>query len=233
MKAIQETKQIRIGIPRDYNGTINYNTLPTENHYADGWRDIIEPSYNSENQRKGAIYFDAVNDVFTYAVNDITESELIEQKKNIAENERLLKIQEEQEKAIIDQFQNITDDEQALENQAIYPIWDNLADGYSFVVGKKYQSFDGLELKLFKVIQSHTKQADWNPVLVPALFSEIVISNGVEVWKQPIGGDGKYPYINPLTAKPYQVSHKDSLWENTHTGGLNVWEPGVFGWKKI
>jgi hypothetical protein len=55
----------------------------------------------------------------------------------------------------------------------------------------------------------------------------------IETWVQQQGNTGKYPYINPLTTKPYQVSHKSSLWENTHTGGLNVWEPGVFGWKKI
>jgi hypothetical protein len=55
----------------------------------------------------------------------------------------------------------------------------------------------------------------------------------ITLWVQPLGNNGLYPYLDPKTNKPYQVSHKESLWENTHTGGLNVWEPGVFGWKKI
>lgn len=55
----------------------------------------------------------------------------------------------------------------------------------------------------------------------------------ISEWIQPLGNNGLYPYLDQNTKKPYQISHKGSLWENTHSGGLNVWEPGVFGWKKI
>jgi hypothetical protein len=48
-----------------------------------------------------------------------------------------------------------------------------------------------------------------------------------------IGGDGKYPLIDPATNEPYRVVHNGRLWQNNHQGGLNVWEPGVFGWTDL
>lgn len=48
-------------------------------------------------------------------------------------------------------------------------------------------------------------------------------SGEVEPWRQPTGGDGRYV----LGAT---VSHKGEIWVSVH-GGLNVWEPGQYGWE--
>ncbi len=47
----------------------------TDLHEADGWRDVVQPTIG-ENQKRGSIYFDTDNDVFTYEVNDLTEQEI-------------------------------------------------------------------------------------------------------------------------------------------------------------
>lgn len=204
-----------------------YDKLSEGEHLKDGWRDVVYPAYNSESERLGELYFDDLNEEFIYRVIPIPESELIARKQDLAESERQTKIQAEQEKAITDTFQAIVDEKVLLENQSIYPIWEKLEDGAKMEAGKKYQSFDGAELALFKVIQTHAKQSDWEPIKTPALFSQIKIVAGVEVWTQPIGGSGKYVF-------GAKVSHKGGNWENTHAApSLNVWEPGVFGWKAI
>ena len=61
-------------------------------------------------------------------------------------------------------------DEIALQNISIYPEW---REGLNLQIGDrlKYQE------KLYKVIQAHTTQADWQPNLVPALFEILDIVN--------------------------------------------------------
>jgi hypothetical protein len=191
------------------------------------------PDFNPELQYLGEPTLDEKKKEWFFPVIDYSESDLKAIKIYKAEFERQKALNIEGEKKILADTLILSDSD-ALEKQAMFPIWEKLENGYKFTVNEKINCLnDKNEIVLFKVIQSHSKQIDWHPLIVPNLFSEVKIVNGIEVWKQPIGGDGKYPYINPLTTKPYQVSHKESLWENTHTGGLNVWEPGVFGWKKI
>lgn len=43
-------------------------------------------------------------------------------------------------------------------------------------------------------------------------------------WTQPIGGDGRY-------VQGSIVEHAGQQWISTHNG-LNVWEPGVYGWEE-
>lgn len=61
-------------------------------------------------------------------------------------------------------------DEIALQNISIYPEW---REGLNLQIGDrlKYQE------KLYKVIQAHTTQVDWQPNLVPALFEILDIVN--------------------------------------------------------
>ena len=53
----------------------------TEFHEEDGWHDVVQPAIG-DNQKRGSIYFDEVNDVFTYNVIDLTDEE-IEQRDQI------------------------------------------------------------------------------------------------------------------------------------------------------
>jgi len=77
---------------KDYNGTIKtYNTLPKsygniiggfdllsdsdlEGH---GFYDVVTPSYNSQTQELGAIYWDSSNSQFTYPVSNKTWSQTL------------------------------------------------------------------------------------------------------------------------------------------------------------
>ena len=207
-------------------------------HYEDGWRDYLRPVFDSETQRLGELFFDEERDIVTNEVINIPIQEIEERQRNNAlsqaENLQEELLQQKLRNQIIEQVQEIEDDSEALENQPLFPIWETLPDGYPFERGKKYQSFEGSELKLFRVIQAHNKQSDRIPVNVPALLSKIEIGDGgIEIWTQPIGGDGKYPYKDPLTDQPYRVIFENQIWENNFQGGLNVWKPGEFGWTLI
>lgn len=84
--------------------------------------------------------------------------------------------------------------------------------------------------KVFRVIQDHTSQADWNPFETPALYqdlSSVIDEEGNEVvsdWKQPTGGHDLYEQGN-------KVIYEDKTWElvgkdTGHAPGTvaGVWE---------
>jgi hypothetical protein len=128
-------------------------------------------------------------------------------------------------------------DETAVAVQAIYPFWDSYANktpAFWFEENFKVNDFEGNELFLYKIITPHGWQSDRKPSETPALWSKIIIGgDGIEVWTQPIGGDGKYPLINPITSLPYEVKNNTITWRNRRT--LNVSEPGTngSGWLQI
>ena len=109
-------------------------------------------------------------------------------------------------------------DEEALEVAAIYPTWVSII-GKQVNVGERYWFNE----KLYKVVQSHTAQMDWEPDDTPALYTEVSI---VEIpdWVQPIGAQDAYNTGD-------KVKHNDKTWESTVDA--NVWEPGVYGWNEI
>lgn len=45
---------------------------------------------------------------------------------------------------------------------------------------------------LYEVLQSHMTQANWTPVLAPALFKPIKLREGYEEWQQPTGAHDAY-----------------------------------------
>jgi len=81
---------------------------------------------------------------------------------------------------------------------------------------------------LYKVIQSHTTQADWTPDVTPALWARIAAPDaGPEPWVQPYGGSGTYE-------SGAIVTHAGKTWRNiVPAPTLNVWEPGVYGWEVV
>ena len=194
------------------------------------------PDFNPELQYLGEPTWDEKTKEWFFPVIDYSESDLKAIQIYKAEFKRQKALSKESEKMILADTLILSDSD-ALEKQSIFPIWEKLDEGYSFkTIGEKFQSFDeNKELGLFSVRQAHTKQSIFPPLLVPALWNQIKMKGSIEIWTQQLGNTGKYPYLDPLTGKPYIVSHKDSLWENTITsiGFLNTYEPGVFGWKKI
>ncbi len=57
----------------------NYNKLDADVHYADGFRELVEPVLK-EAEHKTTIYFDSDKDVFTYNVETYTPEEILKQK---------------------------------------------------------------------------------------------------------------------------------------------------------
>lgn len=118
-------------------------------------------------------------------------------------------------------------DEEALKVPALYPEWSGNAVVY--VQGNRVL-YNGT---LYKVLQSHTSQIDWNPVDAPSLFAKVLVdqsgggSTTTPEWEQP---NSTNPY-----AKGDKVTHNGKTWESQVDN--NVWEPGVSGteslWKEV
>ena len=109
-------------------------------------------------------------------------------------------------------------DEQALNSIALYPEW--RAD-VNYIVGQRvlYNSV------LYKVLQTHTSQADWTPDVSHSLFAQILIpdENVIPEWIQP---DSTNPYM-----KGNKVTHNGITYESLIDN--NVWEPGVIGTESL
>jgi hypothetical protein len=89
MIAIQIGNEIKTfnTIPNKWNGTNGYNYEDASIHYIDGFRDVVEPQYNSTTSYKGGMIYDAINNVFTYEVIDYTVEQLAANLLIVEENE--------------------------------------------------------------------------------------------------------------------------------------------------
>lgn len=105
------------------------------------------------------------------------------------------------------------DDNTALTGIELYPVW---AVGIAVAKDSRYQ-YNG---KLYKVVQPHTTQADWQPDVTPALWVKVSLDEWPE-WIQPTGSHDAY-------AKSDKVTHNSKKWISDVDA--NVWEPGVYGW---
>lgn len=114
-------------------------------------------------------------------------------------------------------------DEQALKVPTLYPEWSG--DGILYKSDMRCRSND----ILYKVLQDHTSQADWNPESAPSLFARVLIEdpNTIPEWIQPDSTNGY------MTGD--KVIHNEKTWESLVNN--NVWEPGVTGtesaWKEV
>lgn len=80
--------------------------------------------------------------------------------------------------------------------------------------------------KLYKVIQSHTSQNDWNPLVAVSLFVEIAPPGVIPEWTQPAGAHDAYN------------TGDEVMFEGTHYRSLidaNVWSPTAYpqGWEVV
>lgn len=84
----------------------------------------------------------------------------------------------------------------------------------------------------WSVIQQYDT-AEWpDPLAVPELVVPARMPGEVTVWVQPINAFTAYYLVNPFTAFPDEVEHNGQVWyvNQADGAGLNIWEPGVFGW---
>ena len=109
-------------------------------------------------------------------------------------------------------------DEDALEAVELFPLW---GAGIAFEADQRIRYGD----KLYRCVQSHTSQEDWEPPAVPALWTEVAKPGEIPVWKQPTGAQDAY-----MTGD--KVHYPDAAGDiYVSTIDNNVWEPGVYGWE--
>jgi hypothetical protein len=81
--------------------------------------------------------------------------------------------------------------------------------------------------KLYKVVQTHTSQADWLPDQTPALYTEVAAPGEIPVWKQPTGTQDAYNAGD----KVHYPDADGPVYESTIDN--NVWSPEEYpqGWR--
>lgn len=122
---------------------------------------------------------------------------------------------------LIEKAAQSLDDTDALDAVQIFPEWSG--DGVEYPADKRIR-YGG---KLYRVVQSHTSQAGWEPDKTPALFTEVAKPGEIPVWKQPTGSQDAY-----MTGDKVHYPDKDGpVYESTVDN--NVWEPGVYGWAQL
>ena len=123
----------------------------------------------------------------------------------------------------VKQARTITNDEEALEVQILYPSWEKQI-GKTLAVGS-YIRYNGI---LYKVLIEHTVQTDWTPETAPSLFAKVLIDPTGETvldWVQP---DSTNAYKTGDKVK-FEGKVYESLIDN------NVWSPATYpaGWKEV
>lgn len=106
-------------------------------------------------------------------------------------------------------------DETALTGTELYPYW---KVGEAVAVGERKQH-NGI---LYKCIQAHTTQDDWQPDVTPTLWTMVSLEEWPE-WIQPAGTHDAYSTGDKVTHNCTKyISEVDA----------NIWEPGVYGWSE-
>ena len=121
-------------------------------------------------------------------------------------------------RALIEKASATLTDEEALTGVELFPHW---ADETEYNMDDRVQ-YNGL---LYKCLQSHIAQTQWNPADSPSLWVR-VDDPYIEFpeWRQPLGSTDAY-------AKGAKVSHLEKHWISDVDN--NIWEPGVFGWTEV
>ena len=121
-------------------------------------------------------------------------------------------------RAFLEALANFLADNEALEAVELFQTW--RSDG-SYQRGLRVQH-QGV---LYRCLQDHQAQQEWNPVDAPSLWARVLIDdpNSAPAWIQP---DSTNPY-----AKGDRVMHRGRVWVSLVAD--NVWEPGVYGWEEV
>ncbi len=122
-------------------------------------------------------------------------------------------------RAEIDSAAALLTDEQAATVPGIYPAWSG--NGVKYAAGDR-RTEGGV---LYRCLQAHTSQPEWQPSLAPSLWTKVLIPTPGEIpdWEQPSS-------TNPYS-KGDKVKHNGKIWASDIDG--NVWEPGVYGWTEV
>lgn len=130
----------------------------------------------------------------------------------------------EQFRKALQMFAASLDDEKALEVATIYDPW---VIGKTYAVGEfiTYGENAVGDPQLYKVVQTHTSQADWTPDVTTSLYDAIGLDdNGYPIWSPPTGAHDAYN-IGDV------VDYNGTLYESLIDG--NVHSPDAYpdGWR--
>lgn len=112
------------------------------------------------------------------------------------------------------------DDSDALEAVELFKAW---YSGISYLTDERVQ-YNG---KLYRCVQAHTSQADWEPDRTPALWTEVAKPGEIPVWKQPTGSQDAY-----MTGDLVRYPDADGPVYRC-TMDYNVYAPDVTGWEVV
>ena len=172
-----------------------------------------------------------------FEVVDLSAEEIAERRNTEAEAHNQQAVQAILRRTAFDALPTDPTDAEVLEWGAVWPA---LEVGMQVQANRKYSALNRATgvWQPVEARQSHTHEAQHDPFdgAHDALWRVIAppTDDGIEIWVQPIGGDNRYPYLDPETGEPFLVRYPDadgSVWRNTYEGGLNVWVPGQFGWE--
>lgn len=98
-----------------------------------------------------------------------------------------------------------------------------------YAVGTEYEVDDRFLYNndLYRVVQTHTSQSDWEPDKTPALYTKISKPGEIDVWKQPTGVQDAYR----IGDRVHFPTENDSVYENDVD--YNVYAPNVTGWHEV
>lgn len=130
----------------------------------------------------------------------------------------------EQLRRAIQMFALTLTDEQALQIPCVYN---------AYQVNKSYKVDDLFtygtnsvgDPQLYRVVQAHNSQVDWQPNLTPALYTPIGLDDGgYDIWSKPTGAHDAYN-IGDI------VNYNGTLYKSIVDG--NVWSPEEYpnGWE--
>lgn len=132
----------------------------------------------------------------------------------------------EQFRKAVQMFAASLEDDKALEIATIYDAWEV---GKAYAAGEfvRYGENSVGDPQLYKVVQSHTSQADWMPDITPSLYDAIGLDeDGYPIWSRPTGAHDAYNAGDI-------VDYKGELYESLIDG--NVYSPEEYpaGWVKV
>jgi len=205
---------------------LNYPKQTTLKHYEDGFREYIRPSYDVNTQRLGAVIFDVANDIFTNEIIELSDEQIQSSLISISQSLKQELIQQALAQQIEDEAQSKSDTE-ALDSKNLFPIWET---GIAYQLNHKVQYFTiDNELVLYKVVQAHTSQSNWQPREVPSLFTRLAYPGTIPDFIQPTGSQDTYSIGDQVYFPAGSSVVYESLINN------NVYSPTAYpqGWLLI
>ena len=129
MVAINDNGTIKTfsSIPAKWGKQHNYPAMDASVHYVDGFREVVEPQIDYATQKRGKIYFDATNDVFTYEAIAKSPEEL--------EAGKIQKQQIEKEKIKQEKLEKLA--EQNLTPEERLKWYDEWKTGVAYKIGER------------------------------------------------------------------------------------------------